>query len=101
MKRDILALPKIAAPAQRALQSAGITTLTQLTKTSEAELLQLHGMGKNALETLRAALQAEGLAFREVKKEAGMDKTIRTHLDNIFADDGQVQYGRPGGAQRI
>ena len=92
MKRDILALPKIAAPAQRALQSAGITTLTQLTKTSEAELLQLHGMGKNALEKLREALQAEGLSFREARKENGMDKTIRTHLDNIFADDGQVQF---------
>jgi hypothetical protein len=92
VKRVIPDLPKIAAPARRALQSAGITTLTQLTKTSEAELLHLHGMGKNALETLREALKVEGISFREAKKETGMGKTIRTHLDNIFSDDGQVQF---------
>jgi len=92
VERVISDLPKIAAPAQRALQSARINTLKQLTQVSEAELLQLHGMGRNALGKLREALQAEGLSFREAKKDAGMDKTIRTHLENIFADDGQVQF---------
>lgn len=43
-------LPKLAAPAQRALQSAGITNLTQLTKVSEEELMQLHGMGRMRLQ---------------------------------------------------
>jgi DNA-directed RNA polymerase alpha subunit len=57
-------LPKIAAPAQRALQSIGITTLEQLTKITEAELLQLHGMGPNALDKLRQALAERGLSFR-------------------------------------
>ena len=57
-------LPKISAPAQCALQSAGITSLKQLTKVSEAELLQLHGMGPNALGKLREALKANGLSFR-------------------------------------
>ncbi len=60
-------LPKLAAPAQRALQSAGITRLAQLTKVSEAELLQLHGMGENALGKLREALKAKGLSFKEGK----------------------------------
>ena len=57
-------LPKLAAPAQRALQSAGITNLTQLIHVSEAELLQLHGMGRNALEKLREALEEKGLSFK-------------------------------------
>jgi hypothetical protein len=60
-------LPKIAAPAQRALQSIGISTLEQLTKITEAELLQLHGMGPNALGKLRQALAERGLLFRESK----------------------------------
>lgn len=85
-------LPKLAAPAQRALQSAGISNLTQLTQISEEELMQLHGMGKNALSTLREALNANGLSFREAKKEGNaMDKTIRTHLDNIRSTDVQLQ----------
>jgi Bacterial RNA polymerase, alpha chain C terminal domain len=84
-------LPKLAAPAQRALQSAGITNLTQLTQVSEEELIQLHGMGKNALSTLRESLKANKLSFREAKKKRAMDKTIRIHLDNIRSTDGQLQ----------
>jgi DNA-directed RNA polymerase alpha subunit len=60
-------LPKIAAPAQRALQSAGITTLKQLTKITEAELSHLHGMGPNALSKLRQALAEKGLSFAREK----------------------------------
>ncbi len=86
-------LPKLAAPAVRALQGAGITSLKQLTKVSEDELMQLHGMGKNALGTLRDALKERGLSFREPKKTQGgkMDKKIRTHLDNIRSSDAQLQ----------
>jgi len=87
-----IALPKLAAPAQRALQSAGITNLTQLTQVSEEELMQLHGMGKNALSTLQEALKANRLSFREAKKkERAMDKTIRIRLDNIRSADAQMQ----------
>ena len=84
-------LPKLAAPAQRALTSAGIMTLAQLTQVTEAELLQLHGMGKNAIASLREALSACGLSFRK-GKESGMDKKIRAQLDNILSEDGQVQF---------
>jgi hypothetical protein len=84
-------LPKLAAPAQRALQSAGITNLTQFTQVSEEELMQLHGMGKNALSALREALKANGLSFRTTKKEGSMDKTIRAHLDNIRSTDAPLQ----------
>ena len=91
--QDTNDFPKLAKPAQRALQNAGIHTLEQLTNATEAELLQLHGMGQNALGQLRQALEGRGLSFREEKKNQGnlMDKTIRAHLDNIRSDDGQLQ----------
>lgn len=55
--------PKLAAPARRALANAGYTHLAQLAAVSEAELAQLHGMGPNALNTLRQALHEQGLDF--------------------------------------
>jgi len=55
----------LAAPAQRALAGAGIQNLQQLTKFSEAEIKQLHGIGPNALKQLRSALKAKGLSFRK------------------------------------
>jgi predicted RecB family nuclease len=56
------------APARRALQGAGITTLAQLAKTTEASLLALHGIGPASIPTLRKALEKEGLAFLDKKR---------------------------------
>ena len=56
-------LPKLAAPAQRALAGAGISNLKQLSKHTEAEIAKLHGIGPNAITALRAALKSKGLAF--------------------------------------
>lgn len=50
----------LAKPAQRALANAGITRLEQVSKLSEAELKQLHGIGPNAVEQLRKALEVQG-----------------------------------------
>ena len=55
--------PNIGKPAQRALTSAGYTNLKQLTKVTEAELGQLHGMGPKALDLLREGLRSRGLKF--------------------------------------
>ena len=87
-------LPKIGTPAQRALTAAGITKLEQLTTVTEAELLQLHGMGPKALRILRETLKERGLSFRTESKTKGvkMDKTIRMHLDNILSEDGEIQF---------
>ena len=57
-------LPKLAAPAQRALAGAKIANLSQLARRTEAEVASLHGMGPNALGTLKDALKAKGLKFR-------------------------------------
>ncbi len=56
-------LPKLAAPARRALAAAGYSRLEQLTRVREADLKKLHGMGPNAIEQLRHALAAKGLSF--------------------------------------
>ncbi len=60
-------LPKLAAPAQRALAKAGITTLHQLAAWTDQEIAELHGIGKNALDTLRKAL-------------AEYQQTLRSHI---------------------
>jgi hypothetical protein len=58
-------LPKLAAPARRALAGAGYIRLEDLTKATESEVMQLHGMGPNAMRALRTALEERGLSFRE------------------------------------
>ena len=58
---------ELAKPAQRALAEAGIRRLKQLTKLSEDEVKQLHGIGPNALAQLRRALMAKGLSFADKK----------------------------------
>jgi predicted flap endonuclease-1-like 5' DNA nuclease len=58
-------LPKLSAPAHRALAGAGISNLKQLAKFTEAEVKALHGIGPNALKQLHQALAAKGLAFAE------------------------------------
>ena len=53
----------IGKPALRALHRVGVTKLENLTRFTEADLLQLHGMGPKALRALRDALAERGLAF--------------------------------------
>lgn len=63
-KKETLSFPvKLAAPAQRALAAAGINTLKQLSKLTEAELSLLHGIGPNALVELKKAMEENGLSF--------------------------------------
>ncbi len=64
---------ELAKPAQRALYEAGYLRLEQLTRVSETELKQLHGIGPNAIKQLRRALGAKGLSFADEKtrKERG------------------------------
>ena len=62
-----LPLEELAAPAQRALAKAGIRTLKQLARFSEAEIKRLHGIGPNALEKFRKALKAKGLSYKKEK----------------------------------
>lgn len=56
---------ELAAPARRALENAGITTVKQLAAHTEREILALHGMGKASLPVLRKMLKDAGKAFAE------------------------------------
>ena len=57
-------LPRaIGRPATRALLTAGITTLDDVAKHSEQELLALHGVGPRAIRLLSEALAERGLTF--------------------------------------
>lgn len=54
---------RLSNPARRALASAGIETLADLARHTEAEVLALHGVGPASLPALRQALAEAGLAF--------------------------------------
>ncbi len=58
-------LSLLMAPARRALEHNGITSLKQLSKYSEKEVLQFHGMGPKSIPILRAALEEQGLSFKK------------------------------------
>jgi predicted RecB family nuclease len=58
-------LSQFSAPARRALEGIGVKTVKQLAKHSQAEIMQLHGMGPASLPKLKKALEEEGLAFRK------------------------------------
>ena len=59
-------LSLIAAPARRALENNGISTLEQVSCYSEKEIMLFHGMGKSTIPKLRKLLSEKGLAFREI-----------------------------------
>jgi predicted flap endonuclease-1-like 5' DNA nuclease len=58
--------PGVSGPALRALQGAGVRSLADLARWTEADLAKLHGMGPKALGILRTALAASGRTFRSV-----------------------------------
>ena len=58
-------LSKLSVPARRALIHEGISTLQELSKFTEKEILKMHGIGPASLPTMKTSLEAEGLSFKE------------------------------------
>ena len=58
-------LSHLSAPARRALENKGITSLQQLSRFSQKEILQLHGIGPSSIPVLISLLQKEGLLFKQ------------------------------------
>lgn len=54
-------VPKISAPANDALDEAGLTTLEQVARTPRDEVAGLHGMGPKGIRILSDAIDAAGL----------------------------------------
>ncbi|WP_239100941.1 helix-hairpin-helix domain-containing protein [Microbispora amethystogenes] len=63
MDSSLDTLPKIGAPATRALANAGYTALRDLAGVPRAELAKLHGMGPKALGILQNALEQHNLSL--------------------------------------
>ena len=61
-------LSVLGAPARRALENQGITTLQRLSEFNEKEILSLHGMGPSSMPKLKEALLREGLSFKPKTK---------------------------------
>lgn len=59
------ALPKIGAPATRALNAHGIQSLEQAAVLGEKALLAMHGVGPKAIRILKEAAQEIGLKQAE------------------------------------
>jgi DNA-directed RNA polymerase alpha subunit len=58
----------LAKPGQRALAAVGIENLEHLSKYTEAEIMELHGIGKNGMNRLKTALAEIGLSFEQKNK---------------------------------
>ena len=54
-----------ARPAQRTLASGGFTSPKSLSDATESEVATLHGMGPNAMKTLKEALKARNLKLAD------------------------------------
>jgi len=57
--------PGVSGPALRALNAAGVRSMSDLTRWTEADVAALHGMGPKALAVLRSALADAGRTFRD------------------------------------
>ena len=55
----------LSAPARRAIENKGISTLEQLSGFTEKELLSLHGIGKTTIPKLREILKKKHMKFKD------------------------------------
>ena len=74
----------IGAPATRALSGAGITHLAQLAKWTEADLLNLHGVGPKAIRLLKESLAEHKLTYAAPKAKSNAKAKIET-IDDYLA----------------
>lgn len=78
-------MAKLAAPARRALERTGITSLKELADRSEQDLLALHGFGPSSLPILRNELKAAGLQFQPTTKHMRDLPKKPTNTDEYIA----------------
>jgi hypothetical protein len=58
----------LSAPALRALLDIDVKTLAQLSKMTEKEVAELHGMGPSGVKMLKSALKKAKLSFKKKEK---------------------------------
>jgi hypothetical protein len=59
-----LLLNKLAKPAVRAIQNAGLTSLNDIASFSEKDFSNLHGIGKNVMSIVQQVLSENCLNFK-------------------------------------
>lgn len=87
-------LSNLSAPARRALEAKGITTLKKLSGFTEKALLELHGIGKTSIPILRNALKEEGLSLKETAVDTFTTKPSETAKVNAFMKNLQHPLGK-------
>ena len=65
-----LEVPHVSAPADHALQEAGIRTLQDLSRHPVSAIAALHGVGPKAMKVWAEALAQHGLEFAETEADA-------------------------------
>lgn len=60
-------LSLLSAPARRALENNGISSLEQLAAYSEKDILALHGIGKSSIPKLKQCLLEKNLTFKTIE----------------------------------
>ena len=73
----------MSAPAKRALEGAGITTLKQLSNKTKSEILALHGIGPSGIPILEKELKANKLSFMETKKTVSTKKVTKSDSELV------------------
>ncbi len=58
-------IPKLAAPARRALENAGIQSLNDFASFTENEIMGWHGMGPNAFSKILMALKENKIQLKK------------------------------------
>jgi uncharacterized protein YdhG (YjbR/CyaY superfamily) len=77
-------MARLGAPARRALERAGIRTLKELARSTEKEILALHGFGPGSLPILHNELKATELHFTTSSTEMRDLPTKPTNTDEYL-----------------
>ena len=59
-----LFLKQFSAPARRALENIGINELNDLANYTENEIIHLHGIGPNAINTMKNLMETNNINFK-------------------------------------
>lgn len=73
---------------KKALTEAGITTLEQLTKYTEQELLEIRNIGTKGQQEIIKKVQEKGLKFKENRYKIEQYETITAHTRNTLLRHG-------------
>ncbi len=81
----------LSAPAKRALEKNGLTTLKKIAGITEKQILSLHGIGPSSLLPIKEALNAAGLTFKAESVDKESTETIKYHKNGTIWAKGKMR----------